>query len=139
MSKTYHPETEVKRDLTEAIREAFPKYLVFRIENSVSNAIPDIVVTGNKVSSWIEVKYAKPDFGSKGDQELMMLRLARQGFAWYVIYYEVENEKRTYIVDPRDIGKPIEEWKRFAEGFNHQFVVSLIRGIHEHHFTDSQS
>ena len=133
MKKHYHPETPVKSDLTLCLRKTFPSYLVFRIENNVSNAIPDIVVTGNKTTSWIEVKYADPDFGSKGDQELMMVRLARQGFAFYVIFYEVGKDRRTYIVDPKEIGKPLEEWKRFSSGFNYLYVANFVAGIHGYH------
>ena len=131
----YHPETPIKGDLTKFLRKGFPRYIIARIENTASNALPDIMITGHKITSWIEVKYASPDFRSKGDQELMMLRLAREGFAFYAIFYEVGKERRTYIVDPKDIGKPLDSWTYVVEGFNYQWIASHVEVIHRGNHT----
>jgi hypothetical protein len=133
MKKHYHPETPLKAKLTETLRKVFPRFIILRIENNASNAIPDIVATGNRITSWIEVKYADPDFRSKGDQELMMSRLGRQGYALYVVFYEVGESRRTFIVDPTEIGKPIETWGNSMPGFDYYWVASQVGKIHGNH------
>jgi hypothetical protein len=130
IKKHYHPETPLKRDLTKTLRTALIGYLVLRIENNASNGISDIIVVGNKITSFIEVKYADPDFKSKGDQELMMNRLARQGYAFYVIYEEKERKQRTYIVQPKDINVPLDQCTTWMEGFNHLWIAHYVYGIH---------
>lgn len=126
----YHPETPVKAKLAEFLRKRFPRFVIARIENQASNALPDIVVNGNKITSWIEVKYATPDFRSKGDQELMMLRLDRQSYSFYVVFYDVDKEKRTYIVNPKEIGQPIESWTNFVPGFDYLWVTHHVARLH---------
>jgi len=119
-----------------ALRKKFPSYLVWRIENSASNGLPDILIIPLKsLTLGLEVKYAKPDFKSKGDQELMMLRMAQRSLAYYVVFYEVEKEKRTYIVYPKDIGKPLESWTNVRPGFAYDWVCSFVGEIYGGNYT----
>jgi len=78
---------------------------------------------------WIEVKYADPDFDTKGIQELTMLRLRRAAYtAFYVIYRQTE-EQRTYIVYPEHIGEDFDNHQVSAPGFNHDWVIEYVKGL----------
>lgn len=123
-------EAQLKSELVLLARKMIPRYVIIRHEDVFTHGIPDISITGNKRISWLEVKLATPKFKSKGIQELTMLRLASAGIAWYPVYYEVGDVRRVYRVHPSEIGKPIEEWKNFAEGFNHEWVIQEIINDH---------
>jgi len=123
-------ESVLKANLVKTLRESLRTFVIMRLEDRISSGYPDIVISGNKITSWIEVKYGNPNFASKGIQELTMLRLASAGFASYIVYWEKLAQKRTYIVEPKDIGKPIIEWMNYVEGFDHSFVLGKVRLIH---------
>lgn len=124
-------ESDLKRPLVKLLREVYPNFIIWRIEDPTTSGIPDIIVVGNKISSYWEVKRANPHFKSKGVQELTMLRLARHGLAFYIVYYEHAAEKRTYIVDPKDVGKPILDWSDFVIGFDHHWIAKRIGDVHD--------
>jgi hypothetical protein len=124
-------EAVLKAALVQETRVALKQAVVFRHEDKFTHGIPDMSVTFNRGVSWWEAKYATPKFVSRGIQELTMLRLNRASFARYVVYWEVGRARRTYIIDPSQIGAPLEEWDNFMEGFNHTFVVDYIRELHK--------
>jgi len=126
-------ELSLVKDLVKLIRFHLPGFVVFRIEDKVTSGIPDIIITGNKKTSFIECKFANPDFKSKGIQELNMNRLALAGFAFYVVYHIGHTERWTYIVNPRDIGKSFDNWPLMSNGFSHKFVIDYIKEIHDYH------
>lgn len=123
-------EAALKSTLTALLRAQLPSFLVFRHEDKMTSGIPDISTTGNKRTVWIEVKYADPQFDCAGLQELTALRLATHGWACFFVIYELRNKVRTtYIVHP----KRLSEWMKSevrADGFNHQWVVDYVRGVH---------
>lgn len=123
-------EAELKSRLMEYLRRSFPGYVIFRHEDKITSGIPDISVTGSELTTWMEVKYANPKFASKGIQELTMLRLSLASSAFYVVYYEKNKERRTYIVEPQDIGRSIDLWTNSTEGFDHSWVVAFIKERH---------
>lgn len=123
-------EAKLKADLVHTVRQMFKKFVVERSEDRQIHGIPDINITGNKRNSRWEVKHANPGFECRGIQELMMIRLDLAGYARFIVYWEKGEIKRTYIVKPSDIGKPIEEWDTFTEGFSHIWVVEAIRKVH---------
>lgn len=97
----------------------------------MTHGIPDITVTGGKKTSWLEGKHADPDFPSKGQQELNMVRLGRIGFyARYIIYDENNRSPRTLIVKPSKLS----EWSSSPEfefpGFNHEAIVAHMVKVH---------
>lgn len=107
-----------------------PSYVVDRIENRVSVGHPDIVATGNRLTSWWETKLADPKIRHRGVQRLKMRRLARAGVAFYIVYFDDGGELSTHIVPP----DRITEWPHFrgewTHGFEHDFVARSI--IHAH-------
>ena len=123
-------EQTLKAQLVKELRFFLPNFVIIRHEDRITSGIPDISITGHKIGSWWEVKNANPKFASKGIQELMMLRLANSGFAYYVVYYDYQDVQRTYIVDPKDIKKPIDTWKVFVPGFDHRWIVLQVKDLH---------
>ena len=122
-------EAALKGDLVKRFRTRLPAAVILRHEDRFTHGIPDISITYGKRTIWLEVKLADPNFTSKGIQDLTMLRLANAGFGWFVVYWTKNKEKRTYIVDPKDIGKPIEEWENYFDGFNHDWVVEFVYNL----------
>lgn len=130
-------ETKLKEKLMIMAREQLSPdgFLPLRHEDSFSSGIPDITITGpfeRKITTWWEVKHAKPNFVSKGIQDLTMLRLARAGISFYIIYDQGKGDyERTLIVEPKNFGGWKEKYLEVATGFNHQFVIDFIRGVHK--------
>ena len=113
--------------------------VVFNHADRMTAGIPDVSVTWNGWTSWLEAKYANPSFEVKGIQKLMMGRLAAQGLAWFIIYEHV-TENRTLIVHPQYIVHhrkstlkvPLLELPNnfpSADGFNHQSVVDFLKKV----------
>lgn len=119
-------EQEPKAALSKYLRENLRGAVILRIEDHFTHGLPDTLIFWRQKGLAIEVKFADPDFKSKGIQELTMNRIALASFAFYVVYYCVNEVKRTYIVETKDIGLPIGEWDHFTEGFDHNFVAQEI-------------
>jgi hypothetical protein len=122
-------ETTLVSSLSDIFRLTLKGYIVFKHHDQFTHGVPDLSVTGVGRTSWLECKYANPDFKSEGIQELTMLRLAATSFARYVIYDASKNGRRTLIVEPRHLAN----WRdgAFMRGFDHDFVVETIRQQHE--------
>lgn len=123
-------ESEPKAKLCETLRKVFPSWEIFRHEDIFTHGIPDISATGNKKTTWIEVKMG-PGFKSKGIQEFKLQRLAHAGHAWYVVFWEDKKGRMTYIVAPHLIGKDRSEWQDSAEGFNYDFIIQFLKKVHK--------
>jgi hypothetical protein len=126
-------EASLQRGLLQALRAAFPKFVIFKHSEVLFSGVADISITGNKITSWLELKLAKPVIKSKGIQQLMMQRLARAGHAYYVVYTEKNMTMETSVVRPIDMGVV-----RVSQGVDHLMVVDFVRGLHTYdprHFT----
>lgn len=125
-------EADCKGSFVKALREALPHFVVFRHEDHFTHGLPDISVTGNGRTSWIEAKYANPSFKSKGIQNLNMRRLAKAGIAFYVVFwYNVKVGKRTYVVSPENLDDPPETWDIYVEGFDYKWLVEVVKQTHQ--------
>jgi hypothetical protein len=125
-------EADLKNALTAKLREQLPGFIVFRHEDHRTSAIPDISITGNHRTSWLEVKYAHPRLEGFELQHLRMRQLAVAGYAWYVIYQDATLWQRTLIVEPSDLDRwsgPRSHWSGYID---HQLVVDFIREVHSH-------
>ena len=126
-------EADLKGDLCVYLRTALPKSFVKRHEDYCTSGIPDITVTWNGKTTWIEAKLANPDLKKKGIQTYSAMKLFEQGSCWFLIWEEKRGERRTLIVDPHDVhNKTIDQTpnERITEGFDHAFVEEFIRRIH---------
>ncbi len=119
-------EQTLKSAFVKEIRDTLKNCVIFRHEDKFYSGVPDISITLNKRTLWIEAKFANPKFQSKGIQELTMLRLAKAGLALYLVWQYDTDEKRTYLVHPSDIGKDMNRWSNFIEDFDHNWAVKEL-------------
>ena len=120
-------------DLVPTLREELLGAVVFNHADLMTSGIPDVSVTWNGWTSWLEVKYANPNFEVTGIQKLTMGRLAAQGLAWFIVYEQKPH--RTLIVHPqyiiagrKGILKLPDDFPS-ADGFDHQSVVDFLRRV----------
>jgi hypothetical protein len=123
-------ETKLTAKQMEAFRLKLPQWVFLRHQDVRASGHPDITSTGLKVTSWIEVKHGAPDFDSTGIQELTMLRLARQGHAWYLIFKEDADgeNKCTLIVQPCNLMMLTPDVK--LRGFDYAGVALWLEKTH---------
>jgi hypothetical protein len=106
-----------------------PSFVVLRHEDVRYAGNPDFSVTGNNVTSWGEVKHGDPAFEWRGIQHDTMLRLAVEGWAWYVVYWENNGRNlRTLIIPPVHIETL--ETPFDVPGHDHAFVVDFFKRMH---------
>lgn len=114
------------------------QFVLLRHEDIRLGGVPDLSVTGLGKTSWIEFKHGTPYFESPGNQELMMMRLAKNGYyARYLIWREREGEgKTTNIVNPVELfrrgrdGQREFVAERATAGFNHGWLAMEILKTH---------
>lgn len=135
-------ETKAKAALMWHLRDpkVLPGFVCLRHENrpGIEVGQADISSTGYKITTHLEVKLADPHVRSRGVQELKMLRLARAGNAYYVIYYDIKGHQETHIISPARM----KDWpavtdlndgwtdRRWLTGFSHAFVSDFLRESH---------
>jgi len=130
-------ETQLKAKLTKTLRASLNNAVIFRHEDQFTSGVPDISVTWEGFTTWLEVKLAKPTIRGKGIQKYTAQTLAENGRCWYVVYL-VEKAMigcislhSTYIVNPKAVIAG--DWMlspNFVVGFNHEFVADFIRRTH---------
>ena len=125
-------ESELKSKLMKAFKKLAPHLFAQRIEQVRTSGTPEVTVTGGprRVTTWIEVKYANPEFQNKEIQFLTMRRLDACGYARYVVYEEARNgnPRCTYVFKPDEMTSG--SWKG-VPGFDHAHVVKVIEALHE--------
>jgi hypothetical protein len=121
-------ETLLKSKLVQAFVRRLPNYVFIRHEDVRRSGIPDASVTGDNMTSWMEVKHATPSFEWKGVQHDTMMRLSAEGWAYYVVYWEYNGRKKTLIVHPNDIATLDTQFQ--VEGFDHDWVVDFFHTVH---------
>lgn len=97
-----------------------PSYMLIRHEDQTRSGVPDISLTGAGWSSWWEGKMIRGNsMVSTGVQDLTMLRLARAGFARYLLWEDSGDYKRVYIAEPREVvaldGTHVTLWRSSAK------------------------
>ena len=122
-------ESTLKAAIMKRLR-AYKGVVVFRLEDTATSGIPDIVVTAGGKTTWWEVKFGNPNWESKGIQETTMLALEANGFARYIIYRQTADRLigNVSIVRP-SLLHVMERWET-VEKFNHDWVVQQILGAH---------
>ena len=113
-------EATVRASLVKKLR-LHKDWLVLRHEDHYTSGIPDISITGNKITSWWETKYQKGfSLVNKGIQQYTLEQLAKHGYAYYLIY----TPEQVAVVGP-DLENPA-----IYPGLNHPRVVEFIRKVH---------
>lgn len=122
---------KLESQLTAALKKHLINALggvVFKHADAITAGIPDLSVTWNGHTSWVEVKRGK-GVKTRGVQAYTLRQLSAEGSCWVVQYTEeVTRIWRPAHVDP-------EHWTLVSEvaGTNHTHVVDFIRGVHSDH------
>lgn len=121
-------EATLSTALVKTLRTELPGSVVFKHSDKVTSGIPDITVTWNGRTTWIEVKFANPKVVDTGVQALTMKRLANAGSAMYVIYSP--GQIGTRLVHPGSLHYWEAQYTTAALGFNHKAVAEWVRAAH---------
>ena len=133
-------ESDLKSTLINRVHPS-QEFFVFRHEDRWTAGVPDISANANKKTTWWEVKHVtdeRPKVSGVKLQLVRMRQLARISFgAWYVIFEEYDEKRRTLIVEPQHVEYG-ERTDRFAglevlvgNGFNYQLVSDFMRQVHQ--------
>lgn len=127
-------EKDLVSSLVKTLREGLQHFYVVKHSERIIGGtigVPDISITGNKDTTWLEVKFADPTFTSSGRQELTMLMLANYGHcARYIIYEKRGKDRWTFIVHPKNFASWKTQFENVFEGFNHLQILDYIRKVH---------
>lgn len=124
-------ESGPKAKLMAVLRSA-KRGVPIRHENTAVSGIPDISYTDSQLTTWWEIKLAKPNFDSTGLQELTMLRLAAWGYARYIVFGM--DPLCVAVVHPKHIKEWYDKAERLIPGWNYGEVVRFILKVHGNDF-----
>lgn len=125
-------EKEPKAKLVKFLRERLENSAIFRHEDKFTAGIPDISVTHNGFTLWMEVKHVTPKkpFKSSGLQKHTARQLEKYGKCVFVIFEESKQGiLTTKILFPKHIGKSDKFCFGFGlvPGFDPEFILRFIR------------
>lgn len=119
-------EATLVSSLTHLLRKELTYSVVFKHRDESTSGMPDISVTWHGKTTWLEVKFLNPKLIDRGIQKLTMLKLAKAGSAFYVLYDNTINV--TCVVQPKNLESMVAEF--VCDGFDHLMVVDFIKRIH---------
>lgn len=118
-------EKTFKRRLVSVLRDQLPGSVIFSHNERIVVGVPDLSVTWNGRTVWLELKLF-PVRWSSGAQELSVKRLARAGLC-FVVLYDVRHDV-TEVIDPEAFeGPEAFETLSMAKGIDHHFVADFVK------------
>ena len=117
-------ENQLLSSCLKLLRSQLPGAEIIKHADPMTSGIPDVSVTWHGKTSWWEFKQGEKIKWSNALQQLTCRRLASAGNCRVVFYEEKRMIRRTCICTPD------ETIEVFATGFDHQFVVDVIRRTH---------
>ena len=121
-------EHQITARLLRVLRETLTGYVIIKHADSYNFGLPDVSATGDKMTSWWEIKHANPIFKSRGVQWRTCCRLAEAGICYYIIFSE--EPQRTTIISP----PLLTSWRThsiYKSGFDYQWVAAFIRATNQ--------
>src|SRR5688572_13116678 len=114
-------EATVRSTLVKKLR-LYKDWFVLRHEDHYTSGVPDISITGNKITSWSETKFQRGFslVDDKGIKKYTLDQLNKFGYARYIIY----TPECVAIVAP-DLFDPL-----VFKGHDHLAVVKYFRELH---------
>jgi hypothetical protein len=81
-------ESQMTRKLIASLKRMHPQAVIIKHSDRFTSGVPDLSITKDGVTTWIECKKLTPDFLANLDllQLNTMLKLERQGTAYYVFF-----------------------------------------------------
>lgn len=112
-------EGQYARQLVRELR-TIPGVVVFKHADSLTAGIPDISVTGNGKTLWLECKVIRTGTDRvplRPLQHQTMIRLSQAGMAYYIVW------------TPRGVARIHPEWPAMRLGRNHYLSTSIAADI----------
>jgi len=102
-----------------------PGCVIFKHFDVATDGIPDLSMTWNRRTCWVEVKYMEGE--TRETQIVTMKRLAQMGKAWYVRFDTDDAGPRTVIYDPLQPPYTVLDPNRIGRGHDTKWVAEFIR------------
>lgn len=120
-------EATIKGELSKRFKAAFPQFVVLRPEDRFTSGVPDFMLFGNAHASFLEIKFTtNGKFKYTKLQELMLRKLANEGFATYLVVFELCGG----IKQTRLFRSGMLECEQVLFGFDYDYLVKTIGVIH---------
>jgi hypothetical protein len=120
-------ESTLVTQLKNALCAGLPGAVVFKHHDAITAGIPDLSVTWRGTTTWLEVKYNTDRIQPL--QHNTMLRLEKQGHAFYVIY--LQDPKQLIWIPPSRHAEAMDERRGFGiMSWTHSYVVGALRSLH---------
>ena len=117
------------RKLKTYLEAQLPQSVVIKHADAVTAGIPDLSVSWNHKTTWLEVKVSR-NGGPLRDREVQRLSLRRMGTAasCYYVIFEVGNP-RTIIVPPSRVSEWM-SWPDHVMGHNYGYIINFVKELH---------
>ena len=121
-------EKDLVRRLKKTLETRLPGAVVIKHSDAIVAGVPDLSVTWNGATTWLEVKHDVGKIISREIQRWMVKRLAIQGRCLYVVYRDRAKEgPRTYVISGASDVHEAMETVVYRAGHDHDFVAEAIR------------
>lgn len=116
-------ETKYLSAYLELARAELSRAVIVKHADTVTSGGPDVSITANKRTLWLEFKQGPRIKWANALQQLTCRRIAAVGYCWIVLYEEINGVKRTCILTPDEI------LVEAVPGFDHRFVLDFTRKV----------
>lgn len=121
-------EKDLVRRLKKTLETRLPGSVIIKHSDAMVAGIPDLSVTWQGVTTWLEVKHDVGKIITREIQRWMVKRLATQGRCFYVVYRDRAKEgPRTFVIDGASDVHAAMESESYRNGHDHDFVVEAVR------------
>ena len=133
-------ENQLLSSCLKLLRSQLPGAVIIKHADPMTSGVPDVSITWLGKTSWWEFKAGAKIKWANELQQLTCRRLAAAGSCRVVFYEEspyydrVQVGKKTTAAGTYKrtcICTPDEEVIAFATGFDHRFVMDVVRGVHD--------
>lgn len=107
-------ESQLTAKLVAHVRKHRPHAVVFKHNDRITAGIPDLSVTVNERTTWLEAK-TEMNWPPTKLQRRTMLRLRDVGLAFYLYFYKTHNRWRMAVIHP----DYVDQTKNDARIFSH--------------------
>ena len=132
MRKSDLSEAKLRSEALTMFRAKHPQAVVFRHEDAIRAAVPDVSIGWHRIGSWWEFKYANPTVKWRGAQSAEMCRLWSTGVpAYFVIYRETQERGQELLIVPATVDHKNLQTPHYAANFDHRFLIKFIEHVHQ--------
>lgn len=123
-------ESSLTQDQLAQIQKMMRAAVIMKHADKYHTGYPDFSLTWRGITSWWEVKfYDDAPFDAPTLQHITCMKLADQGYCYYLIFERRGEEKKTRIIRPQSL----ENWPTTGlvqDGFNFRFVAEYAARLH---------